>query len=53
MSRIKFELGGVNLFDETDWNTMSEFVVDNLPKFELAFKPEIENLKTNRMVFVR
>ncbi len=53
MSRVKFELGGVNLFDEQDWNTMSEFIIDNLPKFELAFKSEIDNLKTSKMAFFR
>ncbi len=51
MSRIKFELGNVNLFEETDWNTMSEFVVNNLPNFELAFKSEIDSIKKNKTAY--
>lgn len=49
MSRIKFELGNVNVFDETDWETMSNFILKYLPKFELAFKPEIDRIKNNKV----
>ena len=45
MSRIKFENRNVSLYDENDWSTMNEFIVYNLPKFEEAFKPFIQNLK--------
>ena len=45
MSRIKIELTGVSLYDQNDWPTMNEFIVYNLPKFEDAFKPFIQNLK--------
>ncbi|SFT74868.1 Protein of unknown function [Lishizhenia tianjinensis] len=45
MSRIKYELDNVNLYEESDWKVMSQFVVDNLPNFEKAFKPEIPRLK--------
>ncbi len=45
MSRIKIELQGVNLFNETDWKIMNEFFVTNLHKFEDAIQPFIKNLK--------
>ena len=47
MSKITFTLGNVSLFEESDWDAMSAFLVDNLPKFENAFKPEIARLKKN------
>jgi uncharacterized protein with ParB-like and HNH nuclease domain len=45
MSRIKIEEQGLNLFNESDWGTMNNFMVSNLPKFESAFQPFIKNLK--------
>ncbi|WP_246067793.1 DUF4268 domain-containing protein [Changchengzhania lutea] len=45
MSRIKYELGDVNLFDKNDWDKMNEFLVTYLPKFEVALQPAIKNLK--------
>jgi hypothetical protein len=34
---IKIEEQGLNLFNESDWETMNQFIVSNLPKFETAF----------------
>ncbi|MGV8816006.1 MAG: DUF4268 domain-containing protein, partial [Gelidibacter sp.] len=45
MSRIKYELKGVNLFDRADWERMNEFLVKYLPKFELALQPTIQRLR--------
>jgi hypothetical protein len=45
MSRIKIELQGVSLFNETYWEKMNNFFVFYLPKFESAIKPFIRNLK--------
>lgn len=45
MSRIKFELQDVNLFDESHWKKMNQFFIEYLPKFENAFRPFIQNLK--------
>jgi uncharacterized protein with ParB-like and HNH nuclease domain len=45
MSRIKIEKQGVNIFNEYDWQTMNEFLVSNLPKFENALQPYIKKLK--------
>jgi hypothetical protein len=45
MSRVKFELQEVNLFNETDWKNMNDFFVLYLPKFESALQPFIKNLK--------
>ncbi|WP_445737589.1 DUF4268 domain-containing protein [Mariniflexile sp.] len=45
MSRIKYELTDVNLFDKADWEKMNEFLVTYLPKFEKALQPAIKNLR--------
>lgn len=45
MSRIKFELQDVNLFNERHWERMNQFFIDNLDAFEKAFTPFIKNLK--------
>lgn len=45
MSRIKIEEQGVNLYNESDWETMNDFMVSNLPKFENALSPFIKNLR--------
>lgn len=45
MSRIKFEDTSVNLFDESHWPMMNEFIISNLPKLENALKPFIQKLK--------
>lgn len=45
MSRIKYELTDVNLFDKADWEKMNEFLVMYLPKFEKALQPAIKNLR--------
>ncbi|MCH7402245.1 DUF4268 domain-containing protein [Belliella kenyensis] len=45
MSRIKTEMQGINLFNEEDWVQMNQFFIENLPKFERAFKEQILRLK--------
>jgi hypothetical protein len=45
MSRVKFELQDVNLFNDNHWERMNQFFVEYLPKFENAFRPFIKNLK--------
>ena len=45
MSRIKYEMQGMSLFDKDDWDKMSSFLIENLPRFEKALKPEIEKLR--------
>lgn len=45
MSRVKFEMKDVNLYNENDWERMNQFFLDYLPKFENAFRPYIRNLK--------
>ena len=45
MSRVKIEKQGVNILNEYDWQTMNEFLVSNLPKFENALQPYIKKLK--------
>jgi len=45
MSRTKYELQDVNLFDDSAWERMTDFIVNNLPDFYKAFNPVIRNLK--------
>jgi hypothetical protein len=45
MSRVKFELQDVNLFNDNHWERMNQFFLNYLPKFENAFRPFIKNLK--------
>jgi len=45
MSRVKFELQDVNLFNYNHWEKMNQFFLEYLPSFENAFRPFIKNLK--------
>jgi hypothetical protein len=44
MSRIKYELKEVSVFNEEDWDRMVAFLVQQVPKFEMAFKKPIQLL---------
>jgi hypothetical protein len=44
MSRVKFELQEVSVFNEDDWHKMFSFMVQYVPKFEAAFKKPIQLL---------
>jgi hypothetical protein len=41
MSKIIAQLNGVNLFEKEDWDIMSDFLINNLPFFKIAFSPLI------------
>lgn len=45
MSRVKYQLNGVNLFNQDDWQIMNNFFIEHLPKFEIAFKSVIQYFK--------
>lgn len=45
MSRVKAQIEGVNLYERSDWTKMSDYLINNLPLFELAFQPEVEKFK--------
>ena len=45
MSRVKAQIEGVNLYEKSDWSKMSDYLINNLPLFELAFQPEVEKFK--------
>jgi hypothetical protein len=45
MSKVLFEIGGLNLFNESDWAAMNDFFVMHLPRFENAFQPFIEKIR--------
>ncbi|MCG8182399.1 DUF4268 domain-containing protein [Tenacibaculum piscium] len=44
MSRIKYEMQGINLFELNDWNQMNNFITNHLSKFQEAFKNSISKL---------
>ncbi|MEN8858230.1 MAG: DUF4268 domain-containing protein, partial [Flavobacteriaceae bacterium] len=44
-SRIRIIMDNVNLFHREDWSEMTEFLVENLPKFERSFSSEIKELR--------
>lgn len=44
MSRIKYELSGVSVFHEEDWEKMIQFMCEVVPKFEAALKKPISQL---------
>jgi hypothetical protein len=45
MSRIRFQLNDVNIFEKEDWDKINSFFVDNLQRFESAFSNVIKQLK--------
>jgi len=45
MSRIKTELSGVSILEENDWEKLNQFFIENLPKFEIAFKAQLSKIK--------
>lgn len=42
--RIKHQLDGMSYFEESDWGTMNEFLVDSSIRMENAFKEHIKNM---------
>lgn len=44
-SRIKYQLDGVNVFNEKDWQKMNEFMVEGAIKLHKAFKEPVQRLK--------
>src|SRR5690606_34832963 len=44
-SKIKYEIGNLNFYNKDDWDTMIQFFVEFLPKFEEDFEPHIEGIK--------
>ncbi|MBF8456170.1 DUF4268 domain-containing protein [Kaistella sp. G5-32] len=44
MSRIRYQLNNVSLFDKNDWEKMSTFLIKHLPQFEKALKPFVMKL---------
>jgi hypothetical protein len=43
-SRIKYQLDGVNVFNEEDWPKMIEFLVDSATRMHKAFKEPVQKL---------
>jgi hypothetical protein len=44
MCRIEFDLQELSIFNEEDWRKMFGFMVQQVPKFETAFKKPIKLL---------
>ena len=45
MSRIKFEQKGLSINEIEDWDKMNDFFINNLPRFEMAFKSSVMKLR--------
>ena len=41
-SRIKMELSDVSLYEKQDWDKMMDFMIENMLKFEAAFKEPLQ-----------
>jgi len=44
-SRIKYQLDGVDVFNENDWKKMNDFMVDAATRMHKAFKDPVQQLK--------
>jgi hypothetical protein len=44
MSRVKYQLSGVSIFNQEDWHRMIQFMCEVVPSFESAFKKPIQLL---------
>ena len=44
-SRIKYQLDGVNIFNEEDWLKMNQFMIDGAKRMYKAFTEPIRKLK--------
>jgi hypothetical protein len=44
MSRVKFQLDNVSIFDKEDWENMTEFLAVYFPKFEVSFKKYLKEI---------
>ncbi len=42
VSRIRFEIKGLSVYNESQWGEMNDSFIKYLPKFEAAFKPYIK-----------
>lgn len=45
MCRIKFEIDGMDFFNQDEWSIRNEFFMEFLPKFQKAFDPFVVDLK--------
>lgn len=45
-SRIKYQINGVNIFNEEDWQKMNEFIIENAIKLHKAFRGYVQKLKS-------
>lgn len=44
-SRIKYQMNGVNIFNEEDWQKMTEFIIDGAIRLHKAFGEPVRKLK--------
>ena len=51
-TRIKYQLDGVNLYDENDWDKMMEFMTDSMIRLHHAFEEYIKEAKIELNNFI-
>lgn len=52
-TRIKYQLDGVSLYDENDWNEMIEFLIDSMNRLHNAFNKEIQIVREKLIHFIK
>lgn len=51
-TRIKYQLDGVNLYDENDWDEMIEFLIDSMISLHKAFEKDIKVVREELANFI-
>ncbi len=51
-TRIKYQLNGVNLYDENDWDEMIEFLIDSMISLHKAFEKDIKVVREELANFI-
>lgn len=51
-TRIKYQLDGVSLYDENDWDEMIEFLIDSMIRLHKAFENDMKIVREELMEFI-
>ena len=51
-TRIKYQLDGVSLYDENDWDEMIEFLIDSMIRLHMAFEKDMKIVREDLIEFI-
>lgn len=51
-TRIKYQLDGVSLYDENDWDEMKEFLIDSMIRLEKVFDKYMKTIREELIGFI-